>query len=764
MTAAMFAGYRLDQLLGEGGMARVYKAYDPRFDRFVALKILRESERADPVVVARFLDEARKAGPLTHPNIVHVHRVEEEPQPFIDMELVEGPTLAAWLQQQDGRVPWPEVARIGRDLASALQHAHQRGRVHRDIKPGNILMAENGRMPKLVDFGIAVIDRPEATRLTRHGEMIGTPRYMSPEQVKSERIDARTDLYALGAVLYEMLAGAPAVEGDSLVTVTTRIVNEPPSPLRLRAPEAPPALTAVVERLMAKDPADRYASAAEAAAALEACMRQQNEPTTDPGHGARRRQAEARPRRRGALGLPAMLAGSAALVVLGVALWFLLRPPPELPTVATLPPPTDEPEITAPVTPPAPVAPPTPGAPQPPVMRAVEHAMSATEQAVIALGQVASDPEGGPLTFSAPAGPSDGPGEVQVAGDLLTFRPGVGFADLSAGATRTVTVPVTVTDAQGLVAMGEVRITVLGVGRPAPAAPGPEAQVEPAEPTPPSLPATPAAQPDIAALPPVETPLPPLGMREVIAQLYDEVRQQACARLETEATPGGLRVLVAATDPGLARGIAARLQQAADAPAPETRIASLTAAAAPCRVFDTINRSTVPVSPRFLRLEPPENGACDGADRASCYSRLLEGALAEGERLVVALEPPPGTRHLVVDYFMTDGNVAHLYPPRRADGEVVPAAAYTAPLPGMRVVIGDDRAGSADPHEYPVQAPFGDELILAVASADPLFTAARPFVEPAAGYLMALERALESSAAGTRAQASSLWLTTVAHH
>ena len=114
-------------------------------------------------------------GPLSHPNIVRVHRVEAQPQPFIDMELVEGPTLGVWLADHGGRMPWQEAVRIACHLASALEHAHRLGRVHRDVKPGNILMADEGRTPKLVDFGIAMIDRPEATRLTRHGEMVGTP-------------------------------------------------------------------------------------------------------------------------------------------------------------------------------------------------------------------------------------------------------------------------------------------------------------------------------------------------------------------------------------------------------------------------------------------------------------------------------------------------------------------------------------------------------------------------------------------------------------
>src|SRR4051794_10323446 len=306
-------------------MARVFRAYDARFDRYVALKILKASERSDPAIVARFLEEARNAGPLSHPNIVRVHRVEGEPQPFIDMELVEGPTLAAWMTERGGSVPWQEAVQIARDLASALEHAHRLGRVHRDVKPGNILMAEDGQTPKLVDFGIAMIDRPEATRLTRHGEMVGTPRYMAPEQVRGEAVDGRTDLYALGVVLYEMLTGAPAAPGNSLVAVTTQIVTGAPFPLRQLVPKLPANIASVVERLMAKDPNARFATAGEARAALEACMAR-NERAGSSGTSTAVLGTSQNRRHR----WPWLLGGAVLAAALAGVGWLLLVPP-ELP-------------------------------------------------------------------------------------------------------------------------------------------------------------------------------------------------------------------------------------------------------------------------------------------------------------------------------------------------------------------------------------------------------------------------------------------------
>ena len=192
-----FGRYELEALLGEGAMARVFRAYDPRTDKRVALKILKEDWRSDPAVVARFLSEARAAGPLDHPSLVKIHNVEETPSPFIDMELVDGPTLAQVLAAE-GRLAPAEAVRIVGELAEALAMAHRQGRVHRDIKPSNVLLAPPSRRAKLTDFGIAMIDRPDAIELTRQGEMLGTPRYMAPEQIRGEHTSPRTDLWALG--------------------------------------------------------------------------------------------------------------------------------------------------------------------------------------------------------------------------------------------------------------------------------------------------------------------------------------------------------------------------------------------------------------------------------------------------------------------------------------------------------------------------------------------------------------------------------------
>ena len=208
-------GYQVEQELGEGGMARVYRAYDAGFDRYVALKILKPASGR----IRRWLRAFSRRRATRAPSRIRTSFASTGSRRSRSRSSTwswsKDRRSARGLRSAGGKLPWQEAVKIARDLASALEHAHRLGRVHRDVKPGNILMADEGRTPKLVDFGIAMIDRPEATRLTRHGEMVGTPRYMSPEQVRGEPVDGRTDLYSLGAVLYEMLTGSPATRATA---------------------------------------------------------------------------------------------------------------------------------------------------------------------------------------------------------------------------------------------------------------------------------------------------------------------------------------------------------------------------------------------------------------------------------------------------------------------------------------------------------------------------------------------------------------------
>jgi len=266
--------YELGRLLGSGGMARVYEGHDRVLDRRVAIKVLNAGLAADAEFVARFQREARAAARLAHPGVVAVYDTgDHEGTRFIVMEYVEGRTLADVLAE--GPLAPARAAEVGREVLAALGAAHDRGLVHRDVKPANIMVTPEGAL-KVMDFGIARAAE-EGTRLTTAASVIGTPSYMAPEQVEARPVDARTDLYALGAVLYECLVGAPPFEGTSAITVAARHVNDAPEPPRRRRPEIPPRLEAVVLRALAKDPADRWPTAAAFRAALEGAV----EPVAD---------------------------------------------------------------------------------------------------------------------------------------------------------------------------------------------------------------------------------------------------------------------------------------------------------------------------------------------------------------------------------------------------------------------------------------------------------------------------------------------------
>ena len=230
--------YLIQSRLGRGGMATVYKAHDPSIGRDVAVKFLHASLAEDEECRARFLREARAAGGLSHPNIVVVHDVGEiGARPYMAMELIDGPTLADVLEQER-KLPIRDAVVIGLQLARALEYAHARGIVHRDIKPGNMMLLGASRTVKVADFGIAHMDDSSQQQRTQVGAVLGTPQYMSPEQTRGEKLDGRSDLFSAGIVLYQMLAGERPFRGESLVAVATQIANAEPPPLAQKRPDA----------------------------------------------------------------------------------------------------------------------------------------------------------------------------------------------------------------------------------------------------------------------------------------------------------------------------------------------------------------------------------------------------------------------------------------------------------------------------------------------------------------------------------------------
>jgi serine/threonine-protein kinase len=265
MAQQVFTGrYQIARHLARGGMAEVYLARDLLLDRPVALKVLFPEFSTDRSFVERFRREARAAANLNHPNIVAVYDWGEEGGTyFIVMEYVEGRTLRDVIRGEGPLHP-NRAAEIGADIAAALEFAHRRGVIHRDVKPGNVLISGT---VKVTDFGIARANDPQEN-LTQTGAVMGTAGYFSPEQAQGLPLDPRSDVYSLGVVLYEMVTGRPPFTGDSPVAIAYQHVRESPVPPSLHNPDVPAAFEAVVMKAMAKNVADRYGSAAELRADL----------------------------------------------------------------------------------------------------------------------------------------------------------------------------------------------------------------------------------------------------------------------------------------------------------------------------------------------------------------------------------------------------------------------------------------------------------------------------------------------------------------
>ncbi len=261
--------YQLSHRIGRGGMAEVHLAQDLLLARPVAIKVLSPEFAADPSFVARFRREAQAAANLTHPNVVGVYDWgQEDSTYFIVMEYVDGRSVAELLRQ-DGPLPAERAAATAYDVAAALGFAHRNGVVHRDVKPGNVLLSKTGQV-KVADFGIArAIASGADENLTQTGSVMGTATYFSPEQAQGRAVDPRSDLYSLGVVMYEMVAGEPPFAGDNPISVAYRHVQEQPVPLRERAPAVAAGYEAITLKLLAKSPGNRYPNAESLQADLE---------------------------------------------------------------------------------------------------------------------------------------------------------------------------------------------------------------------------------------------------------------------------------------------------------------------------------------------------------------------------------------------------------------------------------------------------------------------------------------------------------------
>jgi Tol biopolymer transport system component len=312
--------YEIQSPLGAGGMGEVYRAKDTRLERAVAIKILPAQVSSDPVRKQRFEREARTISNLNHPNICTLHDIgSQDGVDYLVMECVEGETLAKRLEK--GPLPLDQVLKYGAQIADALDKAHRAGIVHRDLKPGNIMLTAAGA--KLLDFGLAKPATPlvsgvtltaaatQTTPVTQEGTVVGTFQYMSPEQVEGKDLDGRSDIFSLGAVLYEMLTGQRAFQGKSQLSVASAILEKEPAPLSAIKPMTPPALEHAIRRCVAKEPEERWQTARDLSLELKWIA----EPGALPRVGVRAARSVAK---RELAMVAALVAAAATAIVFGV--------------------------------------------------------------------------------------------------------------------------------------------------------------------------------------------------------------------------------------------------------------------------------------------------------------------------------------------------------------------------------------------------------------------------------------------------------------
>jgi serine/threonine-protein kinase len=319
-------GYDILEVIGRGGMGVVLKGYDRELKRCVALKVLAPHLANSSLARKRFAREAQAAAAIVHPNVLAIHQVQPVgPLPFLVMPLVAGETLAQRLTRE-GTLELKECLRIGMQTAAALSAAHEQGLVHRDVKPANILVERGIERAMLMDFGLARAN--DDVTMTRWGVIAGTPQYMSPEQARGEPLDGRSDLFGLGCVLYEMASGVSPFRADSVMATLRRLVEDSPQAMASLAPELPPWFVAIIERLLDKDPARRFATAKEVAELLESCLGHVQQPTVVPLPKSLASKSSRSKRSPRVFGVMTMIAALAACVV--AALVAFSDPAPDI--------------------------------------------------------------------------------------------------------------------------------------------------------------------------------------------------------------------------------------------------------------------------------------------------------------------------------------------------------------------------------------------------------------------------------------------------
>ena len=329
-TGTRLGPYEIVAPLGAGGMGEVYRARDTRLDRIVAVKILPSHLSSDPTLRQRFEQEAKAISSLNHPHICALYDVgNQNGKEFLVMEYLEGETLSQLVEK--GPLPLAQVLKIGVEIGDALDKAHRQGLVHRDLKPGNIMVTKSGA--KLLDFGLAKAAASLAsgatltaavtrtTPVTQQGTIVGTFQYMSPEQVEGRDLDTRSDIFSFGAVLYEMVTGQRAFRGKSQLSVASAILEKDPEPISKLQPLTPPSLDHAIHRCLAKEPDDRWQMARDLLLELKWIAEGGSQAAPSPMASKR----SARGWRALTLSLTALLLGAA---LASVATWNLKPSPP----------------------------------------------------------------------------------------------------------------------------------------------------------------------------------------------------------------------------------------------------------------------------------------------------------------------------------------------------------------------------------------------------------------------------------------------------
>jgi hypothetical protein len=685
--------YEIRGTLGKGAMGTVYDGWDPAIARRVAIKTVSLPNDPDPDTaeeIARFRREAQAAGRLSHPNIVAVYDYgETADMAYIVMEFVDGTSLKAPLDNHE-RFALADIQRVMSDLLAGLQFSHDRGVVHRDIKPANIMMTLAGQA-KIADFGIA---RIEMSSMTQAGTMLGTPSYMSPEQFRGEVVDARTDVYSAGVVLYQLLTGERPFEGG-LTAIMHKVLNtEPPVPSEL-ALTAPSSLDAVVKRAMAKRPDDRYPSAAAFAEAIRDALAAPSRPTPAPP--------------------PPDEAAEATLI--GAT---LVRPPPR----HAVPPP--RPPVSATAAVPAGVVAPGAGAPRAGAAvagAAVEPAPTRSRAPLligVGVAAVLGLGAGGWFLFGPAPHTSGRQAEgqraegQQVAGQPQSVgQPQATVPPQSVGQPQAAVPPQAPAQPQTPAAVGNV---------PIPAAPAPSAaQLPPAQSASPSaappaaVPSTPPPTAVVDPTPAAQAPKatkPPAAIQEASTDLHAARQQLALALAQAPCTlaNGLLQDSGAVSISGYAgTGAAEALRQ---------QLAGVVGAV-------PLDWQVQPVDQAFCgALGALRPIAVQAGAPVSGLSLTLAGGqttLHDGERIMPRVTMADFTGEVRVDYLGHDGSVVHLYPTAADPAQHVGARPSVRLAPGAQLSIGEGGPGRPI---WEVGPPYGTDMIIVVASSAALLTRA----------------------------------------